>query len=190
MVIDSVYRQSVTGIVETARLALRKIEEFDLDDLVALDSDPLVMKYLSGGVPTPLSVYVGPDGLLAKMRRWSDERFGFFAAEVEGQFIGWFHLRPSVFEPEIMELGYRLLRAHWGVGYATEGGRALCRLAFDDLGQDRVDACALPENLASITVLKKCGMSYVGDGIHPRMPATVARFLVTRDEFSEGFPTK
>ncbi|MFT5433624.1 MAG: RimJ/RimL family protein N-acetyltransferase, partial [Myxococcota bacterium] len=138
----------------------------------------------------PRSEYLGSDGLLAKMRRWSDERFGFFAAEVDGCFIGWFHLRPSVFDPEIYELGYRLARAYWGVGYATEGGRALCLLAFAELGQDRVDACALPENLGSIAVLKKCGMSYIGDGVHPRVPATVARFLVTRVEFSEGLPLK
>jgi len=171
--------------VTTERLRLRKIRADDLDHLVALDSDPLVMKYLTGGVPTPRSAYLGSDGLLARMCRWNDEPYGFFACEFERAFIGWFHLRPSVFEPEILELGYRLMRQFWGRGFATEGGRALCRLAFETLAQEAVDACTLPENQASAAVLRKCGMRYVGEATHPRVAVPVARYRVDRAGFLE-----
>jgi len=39
--------------LETERLTLRRFTPDDLDDLVALDSDPAVMRYINGGRPTP-----------------------------------------------------------------------------------------------------------------------------------------
>jgi len=57
---------------------------------------------------------------------------GYWAAEdrESGEFLGWFHLRPDRIEPEHQELGYRLRRAIWGRGYATEGGTALVGHGF------------------------------------------------------------
>jgi len=167
----------------SARLELRKIVPADLDDLVALDSDPLVMKFINGGEPTPRAAYLRKDGLLSRMCAWSDEPFGYFSAGFEGRFAGWFHLRPSVADASMHELGYRLRREFWGLGLATEGSRRLCRLAFEELEQAEVDACAMPENEASIAVMKKCGMRYVGEFTHPRAPVEVVRYLCTREEF-------
>jgi RimJ/RimL family protein N-acetyltransferase len=36
-------------VLETERLILRRFTEDDVDNLVALDSDPEVMRYLNGG---------------------------------------------------------------------------------------------------------------------------------------------
>ncbi len=57
-----------------------------------------------------------------------------------GAFVGWFSLRPVEGVVGTLELGYRLLRDAWGRGYATEGGRALLRLAFTSFGAERVVA--------------------------------------------------
>ena len=40
-------------IIDTPHLRLRPVTTADVDDLVALDSDPAVMRYVSGGAPTP-----------------------------------------------------------------------------------------------------------------------------------------
>jgi RimJ/RimL family protein N-acetyltransferase len=172
--------------LRSTRLVLQKIVPTDLDDLVDLDSDPEVMRFISEGVPTPRSDYVGRDGLLARMCAYADEPYGYFSARFEDRFAGWFHLRPSVADGSMLELGYRLRREFWGLGLATEGARRLCDLAFDTLNQEAVDACAVAENRASIQVMKKCGMTPVGRFVHPRVPIEVERYLVRRGDYGRS----
>jgi RimJ/RimL family protein N-acetyltransferase len=62
--------------------------------------------------------------------------------------------------PHDLELGYRLRRASWKKGYATEGSRALLGHAFEKLGEKRVVAEAFRENVASTNVMKKVGMTF------------------------------
>lgn len=69
-----------------------------------------------------------------------------------------------------VDLGYRLRRAAWSKGYATEGSLALIRTGFADLGADRVFGHTMAGNAASRRVLEKCGLVLVtaadaaGDG--------------------------
>lgn len=167
----------------TNRIAWRKIVPADLNDLVALDSDPEVMRHINGGQPTPRAEYLGEHGVLARMCAFEDQSLGFFSARVEGSFAGWFHLRPSVFDPEVPELGYRLAQPYWGQGLATEGSLALCRWAFGELDASAVDACAVKENTGSIRVMKKCGMSHQGAKSHPRAEVDVEHYLVSSAEW-------
>jgi len=39
--------------LETERLVLRRLTVADVDNLVSLDADPDVMRYVTGGIPTP-----------------------------------------------------------------------------------------------------------------------------------------
>lgn len=165
----------------TARMQLRRIASTELDALVELDADPEVMRFISGGVPNSRELYV--DEILPRMMTWNDEPFGFFSAWFEGAFAGWFHLRPSVADANIFELGYRLRRAVWGLGLASEGSRHLVRHAFDRLDQSAVDACAHFENLASMRVMQKCSMSEVEPFVHPRAGFLVRHFLVSREAY-------
>ena len=110
--------------LETERLVLRRFTADDLDDLVALDGDPAVMRYITGGPPTPREEM--RDDYLPFWLAYYDrgDRYGFWAAieRETGAFLGWFHLRPLPEDPDDEpELGYRLVRAAWGRGYATEG---------------------------------------------------------------------
>ncbi|NUW34264.1 GNAT family N-acetyltransferase [Nonomuraea sp. SMC257] len=141
----------------TERLVLRRFTEADADLLVELDSDPEVMRYLSGGRPTPREVIVG-EALPAFIRS------GFFAAieRDTGEFVGWFHLRPARDgDPAEPELGYRLRRASWRRGYATEGSLALIDKAFGELGARRVFARTMAVNRGSRAVMEKCGLRFV-----------------------------
>jgi RimJ/RimL family protein N-acetyltransferase len=171
---------SATFELHTERLHLRRLGAEHLHDLVALDADPEVMRYINGGLPQSEDIYVRE--LLPRMTLYDAEPFGFAAAYEAGVFLGWFHLRPSVADSSMLELGYRLRRDAWGRGLASEGGRALVRYAFEDLDQTAVDACADPRNAASIAVMRKCGMHEVGMFRHPRIPLDVVRYLVERDQ--------
>ena len=69
-------------------LDLRRFTAADLENLVALDSDPEVMFYITGGQTTSREE-IETEVLPAFIRG------GFWVAEVDGQFAGWFHLRPE-----------------------------------------------------------------------------------------------
>ena len=171
--------------LDTLRLHLRPIEKSDLPALVELDSDPLVMKYISGGKANSHADY---EKLLPRMTAYGNGPTGYFAAELRQEhkrFTGWFHLRPSVVDETILELGYRLQRSSWGQGLATEGARALLSHAFTTLDQLAVDACAVPDNLGSIAVLEKCGMHHVGAFMHPLGKMMCERYLVEAQHFKQ-----
>jgi RimJ/RimL family protein N-acetyltransferase len=150
--------------LETERLILRQFTSDDVDNLVALDGDPAVMRYITGGPPTPRET-LEHDHLPYYLECYERyEGYGFWAAieKSTGEFLGWFHFRPYEGAPEDEpELGYRLRRSAWGKGYATEGSRALIRKGFAELGVRRVVAFAFEENVASTRVMEKAGMRLV-----------------------------
>jgi RimJ/RimL family protein N-acetyltransferase len=150
--------------LETERLVLRRFTMADADDLVNLDADPDVMRYITGGVPTSrdeIETEVLP-AFLDYYQRYAG--FGFWAAmeKATGEFLGWFHFRPGPdAAPGEVELGYRLRKSAWGKGYATEGSRALIRKGFTEFGVQRVVAEAMAINAASRRVMEKAGLKLV-----------------------------
>jgi RimJ/RimL family protein N-acetyltransferase len=148
-------------VLETERLILRRFTEDDVDHLVDLDSDPEVMRYLTGGDPTPRAV-IANDRLPHFLRQYQQGKAGRWAAieKSTGEFLGWFALDPGEHDGEV-ELGYRLRREAWGKGYATEGSRALVQRAFTDLKVDRVFAHTMAVNAASRRVMEKAGLRYL-----------------------------
>lgn len=65
------------------------------------------------------------------------------------------------FTPDI-EIGWHLARSYWGNGYATEGGRKMINIAFNDLGLTELSAVTNPENTRSQNVARRLGMAYQG----------------------------
>jgi RimJ/RimL family protein N-acetyltransferase len=152
--------------LETERLVLREFALDDVDNLVELDSDPEVMRFINGGRPTPrdeiqsdvLPAFLGYYGRYAG--------YGFWAAveKSTGLFVGWFHFRPARgAPPDEVELGYRLRRSSWGKGYATEGSRALIDKGFSELGVQRVVAFTMVVHAASRRVMEKAGLRIEGE---------------------------
>lgn len=146
----------------TERLTLRQFRADDADNLMTLDSDPDVRRFLDlPNAPSRSEVIerILP-GFLAYYERLG--AFGYWAAEetASDAFLGWFHLRPSAEDGNEIELGYRLKKSVWDRGYATEGARALVRHGFLTLGVGHVTARALTANTASIRVMEKTGLKF------------------------------
>lgn len=159
-----VIKRDTQIILQTPRLLVRHFTEDDAGNLFSLNSDPEVMRYLTGGRPTPLREIrdqIIPFHLAVYQRL---DRLGTWAAEstATGEFLGWFHLRPGP-DQDITnaELGYRLRRSAWNKGYATEGSGALISMGFTDLGVERVFAHTMTVNTASRRVMEKCGLTLV-----------------------------
>jgi RimJ/RimL family protein N-acetyltransferase len=148
--------------LRTERLILRRLVPADVDGLTELDSDPAVMRLLTNGRPTPRDV-IADEVLPAQLRIYERfPRLGRWAAldPGSGEFLGWFALDPDE-DGRGAELGYRLRRAVWGRGLATEGARALVAYALDEVGLDRVWAQTMAVNTASRRVLEKAGLRHV-----------------------------
>ena len=145
-------------LLETPRLVLRAFTSDDVDLLVDLDGDPEVMRYLNGGIPSSCDFI---EQRMIPLVTSYEGAFGFWAAhrKPEGEFVGWFSLRRT--DADVAALGYRLRRAAWGQGLATEGSRALIAKAFDELGITRVWASTYQDNIASQRVMEKSGMRLV-----------------------------
>ncbi|NEB74241.1 GNAT family N-acetyltransferase [Streptomyces sp. SID14478] len=152
------------NLLETERLVLRAFTTADTDDLLALDNDSEVMRFLNGGRPTTreeIETRILPR-LLHDYPCWGSR--GYWAAQEKntGAFLGWFEFRPlEDHSPAVVELGYRLNQAAWGLGYATEGARALIHKGFTDLEVERVTANTMAVNTRSRRVMEKSGLSFL-----------------------------
>ena len=152
------------AVLQSRRIRLVPLAEEHLEFEVQLDSDPEVMRYLTGRARTRAEVEVLHRRRLAAAHRVPG--LGFWVGTVDGEFVGWWLLEP----PERAdrgplrgqaELGYRLLRRHWRRGLAAEGARELLRHGFEDLGLDRVHAETMAVNTASRATMAAVGMAYV-----------------------------
>jgi RimJ/RimL family protein N-acetyltransferase len=147
-------------VLETARLALRRMSIDDADFIRELLNDPDFVRYVGDrGVRTADDarryIVTGPLD--------SYERFGFGLFLVEQKAtavpVGICGLlrRPTL--PEV-DIGFALLPEYRGRGYAHESASAVMRYAHDELGIERVVAIANTGNAGSVRVLGKIGLRF------------------------------
>ncbi len=165
-------------MLDTRRLRLRRLCAADETLCVALDGDPEVMRYIGsrGGTPEEIVARVR-DRIAADLGA-----LGWWL--IEDKAGGAFHGVAALLrmpEGDDIELAYRLARASWGGGRATEAATALVSYAFDQVGLPRLVAVTFPENLASRHVLEKVG--FVHDGMSDYKTFRVAHFTFEAAEW-------
>ena len=156
-------------MIITPRLLLRPWQASDLAPFARMNADPLVRRYFSG-VLTAAESDASVDRFTA---HYDAHGFTFFAAELRENrtfvgFIGLVHSHDNIPMPAgYLEAGWRIDRAHWGKGLATEGARACVRYALDDRGAAGVGAITTVTNAPSINVMRKVGMTVGPHFMHP-----------------------
>lgn len=144
----------------TERLIIRDLEESDVDGIFALDSDPEVLRYIGTPVMTERSEAAKVIAIIR--RQYSENGIGRWALEerTTGAFVGWCGLKweQHVRSSPYYDIGYRLIRSHWGCGYATEAASACLRHGFDVLNYPEIGAVAEVDHQASNHILLKIGM--------------------------------
>jgi len=179
-------------VLETERLRLRAWREEDIPLFARMGADPEVMRYF----PRPLTAEESR-AMVQKIRAGMAERgYGFWAAErkADGSFLGLIGLSLADFQSDFTpccEIGWRLARAYWGYGYATEGARGCLGHAFDALGLESVCSFTSVHNGRSERVMRRLGMRRVGEFDHPRLePGHLLRrhvlYRITAREFRAG----
>ncbi len=149
--------------LETERLILKAPTLEEIDDLYLLQSDKEVMKYIGTGARTKEKVI---DATESAIKHYQDHGFslGLLYEKETGLLVGQaglIYLEYNDKQPDI-EIGYRLHKRYWGMGYATEVTKALIVWGFNHLSVNYLIAVINPENLKSKRVLEKSGMHYVG----------------------------
>jgi RimJ/RimL family protein N-acetyltransferase len=102
------------------------------------------------------------------VRHWDEHGFGLWAVEekASGAFIGFVGLQYNEEWSEgehKTEVGWRLDRACWSRGLATEGARASLGYGFEVLELERIISFTVPENAASRRVMEKCDLVQRGE---------------------------
>jgi RimJ/RimL family protein N-acetyltransferase len=157
-------------LIRTERLVLRQWRDSDRDPFAALNGDPETMRFF----PAPLT-REDSDALVDRASAHIAEHgWGLWAVEVAdgAPFIGFVGLSRPRFAPELVEVGWRLHRDHWGNGYATEAARECLRYGFEELGLGEIVSFTTVANTPSRRVMERIGMTHdpSRDFDHPNTP--------------------
>lgn len=159
--------------LRTARLLLRRWRDADRAPFAALNADPEVMAHFPELLTRSASDWM-VDRIEAAFDR---DGYGLWAVEVTetGRFIGFTGMNEVGFTAHFtpaVEVGWRLARAAWGHGYATEAARAALSYGFDEVGLVEVVSFTAVTNLRSQAVMRRLGMTHdpADDFDHPQLP--------------------
>ncbi len=155
------------------RLILRPWEDSDRQPFAAMSADASVMEHL-----LPLAGPGASDEWIDRQVAHQREHgmcFWAVEAKQDGVFagaIGLAHVRYTAHFTPAVEVGWRVPRTFWGLGYAPEAAAAAIRFGFDTLGLAEIVANTVPGNRKSRRVMAKLGMvrDPADDFDHPRIP--------------------
>jgi RimJ/RimL family protein N-acetyltransferase len=140
---------------------LRTPEEKDLDQILALWTNPVVTRHI-GGPRDPQVVLDHFRQLIRGPETFAQEQAEWWWTIVElrsGELLGLCHLLEKKVDGQTeVEVGYFLLPAYWGQGYASEAASLVVAYAFCELQLESVVVVIDPGNDASISVARRLGM--------------------------------
>jgi [ribosomal protein S5]-alanine N-acetyltransferase len=145
-------------VFETERLLVRHYSVADADNFFLLNSDPEVMRYIR-----PVKSREDTDLFFAEVIEYSKNNpaFGRMAVNEKQSdiFVGSFAIIPL--EKTVhMQLGYSLLPAYWGKGFATELTKAGLKYVFTQTNLEEIFGVTELLNIDSQKVLIKNGFVF------------------------------
>jgi RimJ/RimL family protein N-acetyltransferase len=157
---------------ETQRLLLRQWRAADREPLAALNADPIVMAHF------PARLTRAESDAMADLceRLIADRGWGAWATEIKatGQFIGFVGLHIPQDDLPVspcVEILWRLARAHWRKGFATEAARGALHIGFEVLRLSEIVSFTVPSNTRSRAVMERLGMQMDAATFeHPGVP--------------------
>ncbi|WP_018923127.1 GNAT family N-acetyltransferase [Salsuginibacillus kocurii] len=146
-------------ILETKRMQLREMTEQDVDLLMEIFSDPVTMRYY----PSTKTRAEAERWIRWNQRNYKETGAGLWICEHKetGTFLGQCGIVPQRVDEVIeSEIGYLFVRKQWGQGFATEAAEAVKQQGFQIMGIKRFISIILTENIPSIKVAERIGMSF------------------------------
>jgi ribosomal-protein-alanine N-acetyltransferase len=166
-------------MMETERLFLRKLQDYDLDEIFKMRSSIEIMRYIRAPQTEPEESLKWIKMISGK---WDTEKIGYCGVieKKSKSFAGWCGLW-RLPETKEIEVGYAIQKKFWGRGFATEAAGRCLQYGFEELDLTSIVAVAFPENEPSRNVMKRLGMTRVGIGRF--YESDLVRYKITREEW-------
>ena len=145
-------------ILETDRLVLREFQPNDAEQFYQLNLNPNVIKYTGN---TAFKNRKEATLFLENYQDYQLNGFGRWAVidKFYGSFLGWCGLKYDK-DLDETDIGFRFFENYWNKGYATESAKACIAYGFEKLHLETIIGRAMLENVASIKVLEKIGLTF------------------------------
>ena len=150
--------------LQSKRIILKEFIWADLENIHKLQSMPEVDEFNTLGIPTNIDVTKERlQTIIDSQKELPRKSFNWKIELIEtGEFIGQCGFNLTLNRFKLGEIYYSLLPAFWGQGYATEVARLLVDTGFKEFHLHKVEAGVATENIRSIRVLEKAGMTREG----------------------------
>lgn len=163
------------------RVVLRPWVDADRAPFAALNADAEVMRHMSRTLDADESA-----AMAERIRsHFQAHGYGLWALDVPAfgvhglgfaGFVGLSATLPFALDlPGIVmaprEIGWRLARAAWGHGFATEAAQVVLQHAFEVLRLPQVVSYTAVDNSRSRAVMERLGLTWRHDFAHPLLPA-------------------
>ena len=150
-------------VIETQRLFFRELTPSDAEAMFELDSDPAVVLF-AGDKPLT-HIDQARQRIDSVIQQYEEFGVGRLVAVLKetNEFIGWAglkYIKELNSRRDNFDLGYRLLKRHWGKGYGTESAKTFIRYGFDVMKLLRISAYIDVDHVASARILDKCGLKF------------------------------
>ncbi|WP_017573707.1 GNAT family N-acetyltransferase [Nocardiopsis halotolerans] len=170
-------RALASGVRVTERLRLDPIGSEHADELWRLHRDPGVARWYGGrwtrGEAWESALHMGHAWEVDGVHKWIAHDRG------SGELVGRGGLSYAVVDClRRLEIGWAVRERFWGLGYASEIGRAGLTFAFDDLDADEVVSFTEVHNRRSRAVMERLGFHFVREIRHGGEP--FALYLLRR----------
>ena len=153
------------------RVILRPWSAGDRDAFAAMNADPEVMRHFTAPLTRAESdASADRNALQIEQHTWG--RWALQTPQLEfAGFVGLGTMPVEVAHPAVQpgarEIGWRLARAAWGQGYATEAAALVLDHALSTLGWTQVLSLTAISNIASQAVMRRIGLQRVHEFDHP-----------------------
>ncbi|MBK0380952.1 GNAT family N-acetyltransferase [Mucilaginibacter segetis] len=163
----------------TDRLIMRPFLKDDASPMMELYADDDIRRF-TGDVP--FNSLTDAEAFIAGYDQYEKYNMGRLSVLIKqsGEYIGWCGLK-YISDKEQVDIGYRLLKRHRGLGYATEAANASLTFGFNTLMLDKIIGTAMKDNTPSINVFTKLGMKYQYDQSCGCQPGVV--YAIKKEEW-------
>lgn len=158
--------------LQTTRLSGTPLSIAHFTEIRLLHADPRVTATLSANAK-PFTEDQTRGFLDRSAAHWKRHGFGLWLLRTRelNDFVGYAGIQHAIVENgDEIELAYAIRPEYWRKGFATEMSNAALKFGFETLHLEKIVAFTLPHNLASRSVMEKCGFIYQRDIVHAGLP--------------------
>jgi [ribosomal protein S5]-alanine N-acetyltransferase len=150
--------------IETHDLILRPWTLGYAEPLCHILQEPNILRYFPS---TTFTLEKTQRYINHQLNHWEEHGYGHWAVTLKenGCLVGWDGLE---FLPETdeNEVAYLLSHQFWGRGFATQAAQAAVKYGLETIHLQAIIGLVHPENISSIRVLEKCGLTFIDRKIY------------------------